>query len=186
MPLASLLLIRLCSTSHPCRYLLVNLLVAVILTEFAEGPTAETPRKDDDANSALTTDRSAEGETYRSDRSGDDSPGRDTYRSVDGTKSYASTVRDASPRWPDEYSLFLFSPENGLRKCLKRMIAHPGFDRIIILAIIVSSVCLAVDSPRNDPESELAIMLKHFDLFFTGAEIGPKHAPFTANPLPLP
>ena len=40
--------------------------------------------------------------------------------------------------------------------------------QVIIGAIIVSSICLALDSPRLDSASDLAHILKRLDLFFTG------------------
>jgi hypothetical protein len=38
--------------------------------------------------------------------------------------------------------------------------------QVIIVAIIASSICLALDTPRLDPESDLAHTLKMLDLFW--------------------
>ena len=37
----------------------------------------------------------------------------------------------------------------------------------ILVAICLSSICLVLDSPRNDPESDLAHTLRRLDVFFT-------------------
>ena len=44
----------------------------------------------------------------------------------------------------------------------------PRIWQVIIGAIIVSSVCLALDSPRLDPASPLAHALGQLDLLWTG------------------
>ena len=51
------------------------------------------------------------------------------------------------------------------RRC--RCDQTPWFDQLVILAILVSSMCLALDSPRVDQESELRMRLEQLDLFFT-------------------
>ena len=43
----------------------------------------------------------------------------------------------------------------------------PTFDQVIILAIIASSICLALDMPRLDPESDLAFWLKQLNFVWT-------------------
>ena len=65
-------------------------------------------------------------------------------------------------------SLGIFSPENGFRK-LCRDVAEAGwFDTFIILLIIASSICLMLDVPRLDPESDLKAMLIKLNYWFTG------------------
>ena len=65
-------------------------------------------------------------------------------------------------------SLGIFSPENGFRK-LCRDVAEAGwFDTFIILLIIASSICLMLDVPRLDPESDLKAMLVKLNYWFTG------------------
>ena len=159
------------------KYLLMNLLVAVILTEFAEdddGP--KTARSDGSA-----TDRSGSG-GYSSGECGG-GPGTDRSQGVtarsgrsvqsgvaggeadaDGARGGAAEQRAA---WPNDYALCIFGPHNRIRRLCRWAIRQPQFDQIVIVAIIVSSICLAVDSPRLDQESELAHRLKKMDLFFT-------------------
>ena len=37
----------------------------------------------------------------------------------------------------------------------------------MVLVILASSICLALDSPRNDPQSALVFVLRHLDYFWT-------------------
>ena len=130
------------------KYLLMNLLVAVILTEFAE----------DDADGPATTRRDTARTTARSETQRSDA--ERTMSSIAGI--------DTSPQpWPVDYSLMCFGPRNPFRNMCKAAIRKPQFDQVVIVAIVVSSICLALDSPRLDPQSHLAHELKKLDLFFT-------------------
>uniref|UniRef100_A0A7S1XCD4 Voltage-gated ion channel superfamily n=1 Tax=Tetraselmis chuii TaxID=63592 RepID=A0A7S1XCD4_9CHLO len=66
-------------------------------------------------------------------------------------------------------SLFLFGPENKLRVFLYHIVSHKYFEYIVILFIVLSSVCLALDSddlsekiasPEGTPGREAAVRLK--------------------------
>ena len=70
-------------------------------------------------------------------------------------------------KWPRDYSCLIFRPSGCLRSTCRNLLAWPGFDRIIIGAIVISSICLALDTPRLDPESDLAHTLHTLDLFWT-------------------
>jgi voltage-dependent calcium channel L type alpha-1D len=75
-------------------------------------------------------------------------------------------------RWPHDYSMLLFSPSNGLRRSCHKLLADPLFDQVITTAIIVSSICLALDVPRLDQDGALAHTLHFLDyvwlaLFFS-------------------
>ena len=156
--------------------LLINLLVAVILTEFG-----------DDSNPALSP-----GKTPRASRT----PSPLTSRSPETTHFGDETARlspaihglspegfsgsrPASPEklitdveWPRDYTLLCFSPLNPIRRFCRAAVRNPWYNRAIILAIILSSVGLALDSPRLDQQSVLAARLQVFYLvivvfFFT-------------------
>merc|ERR1712185_216600 len=58
-------------------------------------------------------------------------------------------------------------PRPPLRRCASWAIQQAWFDQIVIVAIIASSICLAIDTPRLDKGSDLAHQLKRLDLFFT-------------------
>ena len=72
------------------------------------------------------------------------------------------------PQWPVDYSLFVFNRRSWIRRACKWAIAQSWFLTLIMVAIAVSSVTLALDTPRVDPDSELAVLLKKADFFFTG------------------
>ena len=140
------------------KYLLMNLLVAVILTEFQEDDTPQTARSDGSDTSrtarALETNRS-EPTTSRSEPD------------LEGGGTVGAAAADGPPTWPEDHSLYLFGRDNPLRRLCRWLLKQPQFDQVVIAAIIVSSICLALDSPRLDPTSELAHGLKKLDLFFT-------------------
>eukprot|EP01138_Halocafeteria_seosinensis_P014026 gb/GECG01014323.1/.p1 GENE.gb/GECG01014323.1/~~gb/GECG01014323.1/.p1 ORF type:complete len:1981 (+),score=157.66 gb/GECG01014323.1/:1-5943(+) len=46
-----------------------------------------------------------------------------------------------------EYSIFIFSPSNSLRRMCSKIISHKVFERFILFVIVYSSVLLAVEEP---------------------------------------
>ena len=69
--------------------------------------------------------------------------------------------------WPADYALLIFAPNNPLRMGCEALYKHWLFDNLIILLIVVSSICLAIDSPRLEPDSQMAWWLKQFNVAFT-------------------
>ena len=77
--------------------------------------------------------------------------------------------------WPQNYALFLFSPQSGFRRLCHRISRNKVWDTLIILLIVVSSICLAIDSPRltaaaasGSPfEVEVCWWLEKLNLYFT-------------------
>ena len=65
-----------------------------------------------------------------------------------------------------DHALFCFPPEHRFRHFCRWLIAKPAFDRVVLLMIMISSVCLALDSPRNDPSSALHLTLHSLDYVF--------------------
>ena len=65
-----------------------------------------------------------------------------------------------------DHALFCFPPEHWFRHFCRWLIAKPAFDRVVLLMIMISSVCLALDSPRNDPSSALHLTLHSLDYVF--------------------
>mmetsp|Transcript_7919 Transcript_7919/g.28130 ORF Transcript_7919/g.28130 Transcript_7919/m.28130 type:complete len:2171 (-) Transcript_7919:130-6642(-) len=55
-------------------------------------------------------------------------------------------------------SLFIFGPISRTRRFCYKLVSHPWFERLIMLAIMVSSIFLAVETREN----------KHHDVFFVG------------------
>ena len=66
------------------------------------------------------------------------------------------------------HALFCLPPDSGLRKMCQALAESPQFDSFIILLIIASSICLALDVPRLDPDSELKSYLVVLNYWFTG------------------
>ena len=122
------------------KYLLMNLLVAVILTEFSE--------EDEGPATSRSTARDS---TSRSDTS----IGSGRAGTQDGEGGH------------EEKSLYIFGPRHPVRRFCARIIKMPQFDQVVIGAIIISSICLAIDTPRLDSGSFTAATLKKLDLFFT-------------------
>lgn len=56
------------------------------------------------------------------------------------------------------------TPHAPIKRLCRWLVVHPAFDPLIILFIIGSTICLALDSPTLDPESDLATTLKQLDL----------------------
>ncbi|KOO32672.1 voltage-gated ion channel superfamily [Chrysochromulina tobinii] len=133
------------------KYLIMNLLVAILLNAFADD-------SGDDGGKA-------------SGRASGRSSGRSTRRSNATDESDESSSMPILPteevQWPRDYSLFCFSPHGPTRKFTNWLIARPEFDQVVILAILASSVCLAVDNPRLDPNSTLNLRLAQLDYFWT-------------------
>ena len=64
-------------------------------------------------------------------------------------------------------SLFIFSQSNPVRQACTKLAEHKFFDSFILVCILVSSFCLALDNPLSDKDSTLNKILKGLDLFFT-------------------
>lgn len=79
----------------------------------------------------------------------------------------SAITRDAEPRWPRDYSMLIFSPRNPVRLLCRYLISLDVFDPLVIFIILASSVCMALDSPLNEPEGKLAITLRKLDLVWT-------------------
>jgi hypothetical protein len=69
-------------------------------------------------------------------------------------------------------SLMCLSPDNGFRIMCRDIAEAAWFDQFIILLIVASSICLALDVPRLDHGSELAYWLVHLNYWFTALFIG--------------
>ena len=65
--------------------------------------------------------------------------------------------------WPTDYSLLCFPSWSPVRRLCVRLVSDERFDAVVLVAIIVSSVCLALDVPRLDPTSPLAMTLRQLD-----------------------
>ena len=64
-------------------------------------------------------------------------------------------------------ALCLFAPTSPTRRLCHRLIGSKHFDRFIIVIIVVSSICLVLDSPRVDSASRLGAALLLANRVFT-------------------
>ncbi|GMI01219.1 hypothetical protein TrST_g7004 [Triparma strigata] len=64
-------------------------------------------------------------------------------------------------------ALYVLGPENALRIQAANIVAHPKFDSIVLVLIVVSSVMLAIDDPLGNPDSGFATALSGIDKLFT-------------------
>ena len=64
-------------------------------------------------------------------------------------------------------ALCLFAPTSPTRRLCHRIIGSKHFDRFIIVIIVVSSICLVLDSPRVDSASRLGAALLLANRVFT-------------------
>ena len=69
----------------------------------------------------------------------------------------------AEPIWPDDYSLYCFSPRNPIRACCICLIHSTGFEWVVFAFVMGSSAALVFDSPRLDPESSTARLLDQLE-----------------------
>ena len=136
------------------KYLIMNLLVAILLNAFADDSG------DDDGKSSGRASGRASGRSTRRSNASNESD-------ESSIKPYMPIIPTEEVKWPRDYSLFCFSPYSPTRKFTNWLIARPEFDQIVILAILASSVCLAVDNPRLDPTSMLNLRLAQLDYFWT-------------------
>ena len=67
---------------------------------------------------------------------------------------------------PDHNAFYCFSPTNGVRVFLHKVMYTPWFDPVILICISVSSILLAAED-YQDPHAEINGILYYFDIGFT-------------------
>lgn len=67
-----------------------------------------------------------------------------------------------------QYSLWLMGPKHPFRIACHIISKHKYFEAFIITLILISTVCLALQTPLDDPNSNLTIVLTYIDYVFTG------------------
>lgn len=96
-------------------------------------------------------------------------------RSVLDTFHSFKTVLEQRKSWPAGYAWFIFSKTNPIRRfCLWILHAQVEigggkvkvFDNIILLCILISTVCMAVDSPLADPSNVFTQIVRAADEVF--------------------
>ena len=131
------------------RYFVMNLFVGVLLNAFAE----EEEEEADNATAQVAANTS-------SSEVGSD-------RAASTQRSELHELGGDQAQWPDQYSLFIFGPQNLLRQMCNTIVQNQMFDQFILLVILASTICLGLDSPRNDPTSDLAVAIRQLDFVWT-------------------
>uniref|UniRef100_A0A8D2Q8J7 Calcium voltage-gated channel subunit alpha1 H n=1 Tax=Varanus komodoensis TaxID=61221 RepID=A0A8D2Q8J7_VARKO len=97
---------------------------------------------------------------------------------MDGHKDdpldYEDDLEDAldpyRPRWcktHEDWSLYLFSPQNRLRATCQKVIAHKMFDHVVLVFIFLNCITIALERPDIDPNSTERIFLSVSNYIFT-------------------
>ena len=120
-------------------FLLLNIFITVLLEAFADDDEEEEEEADD---AAMQAKAKAE------------------------AKARARAKAKATGCCGDR-ALCLFAPTSPTRRLCHRIIGSKHFDRFIIVIIVVSSICLVLDSPRVDPASQMGSWLLLANRVFT-------------------
>ena len=141
------------------KLLLMNLLIAIILTEFAEmgdGDSAGAAALPDKGGGSAAEPRDSEAE-----RGAEGGAERGAEGGADGNDGGNDGGADGAP------------PPSGLRVVCRQLITQPWFDWAILVAIVASFFCLMLDTPRVVPGSVMAHLLQQLDTFFIVVRAGP-------------
>ena len=65
------------------------------------------------------------------------------------------------------YSFGVFGPQNTLRKFCTNIVTHSYFENVVLVIIVGSSICLAIDEPGIEQDTVKYIALTVADYFFT-------------------
>uniref|UniRef100_A0A8C0VMG3 Calcium voltage-gated channel subunit alpha1 H n=1 Tax=Cyanistes caeruleus TaxID=156563 RepID=A0A8C0VMG3_CYACU len=88
--------------------------------------------------------------------------------------SYCYRIRKAlepyKPQWcktHEDWSLYLFSPQNRFRAMCQKVIAHKMFDHVVLVFIFLNCITIALERPDIDPLSTERIFLSVSNYIFT-------------------
>ncbi|NWR24703.1 CAC1H protein, partial [Emberiza fucata] len=88
--------------------------------------------------------------------------------------SYCYRIRKAlepyKPQWcktHENWSLYLFSPQNRFRVTCQKVIAHKMFDHVVLVFIFLNCITIALERPDIDPLSTERIFLSVSNYIFT-------------------
>ncbi|NXG80548.1 CAC1H protein, partial [Baryphthengus martii] len=74
------------------------------------------------------------------------------------------------PQWcksHEDWSLYLFSPQNRFRMMCQKVIAHKMFDHVVLVFIFLNCITIALERPDIDPHSTERIFLSVSNYIFT-------------------
>ncbi|NWW77198.1 CAC1H protein, partial [Climacteris rufus] len=88
--------------------------------------------------------------------------------------SYCYRIRKVlepyKPQWcktHEDWSLYLFSPQNRFRVMCQKVIAHKMFDHVVLVFIFLNCITIALERPDIDPQSTERIFLSVSNYIFT-------------------
>ncbi|XP_042294491.1 voltage-dependent T-type calcium channel subunit alpha-1H isoform X2 [Sceloporus undulatus] len=88
--------------------------------------------------------------------------------------SYCYRIRKAfepyKPEWcktHEDWSLYLFSPQNRFRANCQKVIAHKMFDHVVLVFIFLNCITIALERPDIDPNSTERVFLSVSNYIFT-------------------
>ncbi|NXA52457.1 CAC1H protein, partial [Nothocercus julius] len=88
--------------------------------------------------------------------------------------SYCYRIRKVlepyKPEWcknHEDWSLYLFSPQNRFRVMCQKVIAHKMFDHVVLVFIFLNCITIALERPDIDPQSTERIFLSVSNYIFT-------------------
>eukprot|EP00947_MAST-08B_sp_MAST-8B-sp1_P003925 g3925.t1 len=82
-------------------------------------------------------------------------------------KTCAERCQDLGKFCISDRSIFVFGPKNPIRRGATWLVNKPWFDNTILFLIVISSITLAIDNPLNNPNSDMATVLKYIDVVMT-------------------
>ncbi|NXD62228.1 CAC1H protein, partial [Eolophus roseicapillus] len=88
--------------------------------------------------------------------------------------SYCYRIRKAlepyKPQWcktHEDWSLYVFSPQNRFRVMCQKVIAHKMFDHVVLVFIFLNCITIALERPDIDPHSTERVFLSVSNYIFT-------------------
>ena len=144
-------------------FIMMNLFIAILLEAFADDEE-EAEEEGGEATEAEGEAAGEGGDVASGDVDGVpaiDVPPPQPSSAPDSLKRQ-NTIFPSSAPDPDDIagvSLGLFPPDSAFRHTCQAIVTNFYFDTFIIVLIIVSSICLAIDVPRLDKASDLGQLL---------------------------
>ena len=155
-------------------FVILNLFVAILLEAFAEGDEEEDDEDEQDkgGNEESKTDDIADIEGGQGGEAAEP-PSTPLVGEVAISEPPASPSSADAENMEilDGMSLGVFAPDHPFRVACHTLVTNKVFDTFIIILIVVSSACLALDVPRLDPTSDLKANLDLANYFFTAVFI---------------
>ena len=157
-------------------FLLINLFIGVLLNEFQEedeevGADAEEQQAAVEESIALLPPPAAPPPAPAAKEAGRGASSRASREGRGGKQGGGGRVangREGEGRgvpisWPRDYSLGLCSIQTpGYRLC-RAIVSSPSFEPMVLVLIAGSTLCLGLDSPRLEKDSDLYATLRLFD-----------------------